>query len=168
MNRCCPNAVQESKSERVGLYWNEQGGFACLALLKITLSLHQCQRSHRWYNVYRGRTTPANTEETRSMQCTIWRMLWHGNMNVFWANAPSYDLNEVGLNTWFKLQLHIWLFKCPLFVLSKTEDSIVQTCMKMVQMDSLNFSDNFSYINYLIWGYGWISMIYWSLGHFLK
>ena len=35
MNRCCPNAVKESRSERVGLYRNEQGGFACLALLKI-------------------------------------------------------------------------------------------------------------------------------------
>ena len=29
------NAVKESGSERVGLYQNEQGGFACLALLKI-------------------------------------------------------------------------------------------------------------------------------------
>ena len=35
MNHCCPNAVKESRSERVGLYRNEQGGFACLALLKI-------------------------------------------------------------------------------------------------------------------------------------
>ena len=35
LNRCCPNAVNESRSERVGLYRNEQGGFACLALLKI-------------------------------------------------------------------------------------------------------------------------------------
>ena len=35
LNRCCPNAVKESRSERVGLYRNEQGGFACLALLKI-------------------------------------------------------------------------------------------------------------------------------------
>ena len=35
LNRCCPNAVKESRSERVGLYQNEQGGFACLALLKI-------------------------------------------------------------------------------------------------------------------------------------
>ena len=61
--RCCPNAVKESRSERMGFYRNEQGGFACLALLKITLSLHQCQRSHRRYNVYRGGTTPANTEE---------------------------------------------------------------------------------------------------------
>ena len=33
--RCCPNALKESRSERVGLYQNEQGGFACLALLKI-------------------------------------------------------------------------------------------------------------------------------------
>ena len=35
LNRCCPNAVKESKSERVGFYRNEQGVFACLALLKI-------------------------------------------------------------------------------------------------------------------------------------
>ena len=35
MSHCCPNAVKESRSERVGLYRNEQGGFACLALLKI-------------------------------------------------------------------------------------------------------------------------------------
>ena len=35
MNRCCPNALKESRSERVGLYRNEQGGFAFLALLKI-------------------------------------------------------------------------------------------------------------------------------------
>ena len=53
------------------LYQNEHGGFASLALLKIALGLHQCQRSHRRYNVYRGGTTPANTEETQSMQCTI-------------------------------------------------------------------------------------------------
>ena len=60
--RCCPNAVKESRSERVGLYRNEQGGFACLALLKITLSLHQCQRSHPRYHVYREGTNTGNTE----------------------------------------------------------------------------------------------------------
>ena len=26
MNLCCPNAITESRSERVGLYRNEQGG----------------------------------------------------------------------------------------------------------------------------------------------
>ena len=62
MNRCCPNAVKESRSERVGLYRNEQGGFACLAPLKITLSLHQCQRSHHRYHVYREGTDTGNTE----------------------------------------------------------------------------------------------------------
>ena len=35
MCRGCPNAVKESRSEGVGLYQNGQGGFACLALLKI-------------------------------------------------------------------------------------------------------------------------------------
>ena len=58
----CPNAVKESRSERVGSYRNEQGGFACLALLKIALSLHQCQRSHHRYHVYREGTNTGNTE----------------------------------------------------------------------------------------------------------
>ena len=52
---------------------------------------------------------------------------------------------------------------CP-----KQRTNIVQTCMKMVQMDSLNFSDNFSYIIYLIWSYGWISMNFRSLYNFLE
>ena len=63
MNRCCPNALKESRGERVGLYRNEQGGFACLALLKITLSLHQCQRSHRRYTSIERGQLPANTEK---------------------------------------------------------------------------------------------------------
>ena len=62
MIRCCPNAIKESRSERVGLYRNEQGGFACLALLKIALSLHQCQRSHHRNHVYREGASSGNTE----------------------------------------------------------------------------------------------------------
>ena len=110
----CPNAVEESRSERVGLYRNEQGGFACLALLKITLSLHQCQRSHHRYHVYREGTNTGNTEGNtiNAIQYDAWS--WHGKMNVFWANATSNRLNEVGLNTRFKFKLHMWLFKCPL------------------------------------------------------
>ena len=52
LKRCCPNAVKESKSERVGLYRNAQWGFACLALLQITMSLHRCHRTHRRNVVY--------------------------------------------------------------------------------------------------------------------
>ena len=51
-NRCCPNAVKERWSERVGLYRDAQWGFACLALLKITMSLHRCHRTHRRNVVY--------------------------------------------------------------------------------------------------------------------
>ena len=47
----------------MGFYRNEQGGFACLALLKITLSLHQCQRSQRRNIVYREGTDTGNKEE---------------------------------------------------------------------------------------------------------
>src|SRR3954470_8819265 len=65
LNRCCPNAVKESRSERVGLYRNEQGGFACLALLKITLSLHQCQRSQRRSSFYREGTNTGKQERAQ-------------------------------------------------------------------------------------------------------
>ena len=112
--RCCPNAVKESRSERVGLYQNEQGGFACLALLKITLSLHQCQRSHHRYRVYREGTNTDNTEKHNQCNAQYDAWSWHGKMNVFWANATSNRLNEVGLNTRFKFKLHMWLFKCHL------------------------------------------------------
>ena len=40
--------------------------------------------------------------------------------------------------------------------------------MKLVQMDRLHFFDNFSYINYFIWSYGRISMIFISLSQFLE
>ena len=40
--------------------------------------------------------------------------------------------------------------------------------MKIVQMDRLDFSDHFSYIIYLIWSYGWFSMIFRSFNYFLK
>ena len=56
----------------------------------------------------------------------------------------------------------LYLF-CP-----KQRTNIVQTCMKMVQMDRLDFSDHFSYINYFIWSYGWISMNFRSFRHFLE
>ena len=38
----------------------------------------------------------------------------------------------------------------------------------MVQMDRLDFSDNFSYINYFIWSYRLISMNFRSFSYFLE
>ena len=35
-------------------------------------------------------------------------------------------------------------------------------------MDSLNFSNNFSYIIYFIWSYGLFAMNFRSFNHFLK
>ena len=66
----CLNVVKESRSERVGLYRNEQAGFACLALLKMVV-LHRCHRTHRRNHVYREGTNTGNREEIQSMQCTI-------------------------------------------------------------------------------------------------
>ena len=53
-------------------------------------------------------------------------------------------------------------------ILPKQQGKLVLSCMKPLQMDRLNFSDNFSYINYFIWSYGWISMIFRSFKHFLE
>ena len=53
----------------MGLYRNEQGGYACLALLKIALSLHYCQRSQRRNNVYReGTITGKQGKPINAMQ----------------------------------------------------------------------------------------------------
>ena len=46
----------------MGLYRNAQAGFACLALLKISLGLHQCQRSQRRNHVYREGANTGNGE----------------------------------------------------------------------------------------------------------
>ena len=53
-------------------------------------------------------------------------------------------------------------------ILPKQQGKLVLSCMKPLQMDRLNFFDNFSYIIYLIWSYGWISMNFWSLNYFLE
>ena len=70
LNHCCPNAIKESRSERVGLYRNEQGVFAFLALLKI-IALHQCHQSHRRNVVYSEGTITGKQGRTPSMQCSI-------------------------------------------------------------------------------------------------
>ena len=62
MNRCCPNAVKESRSERVGLYRNEQGGFCLPGTSEGNIALHQCHRTHRRNHVYREGTNTGNTE----------------------------------------------------------------------------------------------------------
>ena len=76
-------------------------------------------------------------------------------MKLVWIHDSSSNSIYDYLNA-------LYLF-CP-----KQRTNIVQTCMKMVQMDSLNFSDNFSYIICFIWSYGWFYMIFRSLGYFLK
>ena len=113
--RCCPNAVKESRSERVGFYRNEQGGF-CLpgtsedniessSVSTITSSVSRLSRGDK-YRQHRREHNQCNA------QYDAWS--WHGKMNVFWANVTSNRLNEVGLNTRFKFKLHMWLFKCHL------------------------------------------------------
>ena len=91
----------------MGLYRNEQGGFACLALLKIALSLHQCQRPHHRYHVYREGTNTGNTEGNtiNAMHSMMHAMTWQYECVL--ANASSNKLNGVGLNTRFKFKLHM-------------------------------------------------------------
>ena len=93
-------------------------GFCLPGTSEDSIVLHWCHWSHRWNaSIERGQL-PATEKETQSMQCTIWCMLWHGNKNVFWANATSSRLNWVGLNPRFKFKLHMWLLKCHSFHLS--------------------------------------------------
>ena len=53
-------------------------------------------------------------------------------------------------------------------ILLKQQGKLVLSCMKPLQMDRLNFSDHFSYINLYIWSYGWFSMIFRSFNYFLE
>ena len=53
-------------------------------------------------------------------------------------------------------------------ILLKQQGKLVLSCMKPLQMDRLNFSDHFSYINLCIWSYGWFSMIFRSFDYFLE
>ena len=69
--RCCPNAVKESRSEKVGFYRNEQGGFCLPGTSEDCIALHLCHRTHRRNaSIERGQL-PATEKETQSMQCTI-------------------------------------------------------------------------------------------------
>ena len=47
MNHCCPNAVKEGRSKRVGLYQNEQGGFFLPGTSEDNIVLHRYHRSRR-------------------------------------------------------------------------------------------------------------------------
>ena len=92
----------------MGLYRNEQGGFACLALLKIALSLHQCQRSQRRSSVYREGTFTGKQGRTQSMRCN--NMMHDHDMATCWCfelMQLATKLNEVGLNPKFKSKLHM-------------------------------------------------------------
>ena len=53
-------------------------------------------------------------------------------------------------------------------ILPKQQGKLLLSCMKSFQMDRLNFSDNFSYINYFNLCYVWLSMNFWSFEPFLE
>ena len=92
----------------MGLYQNEQGVFTCLALLKIALSLHQCQRSHHRYHVYREGTNTGNTEGNTIN--AMHNMMHDHDMAICWCfelMQLATKLNEVGLNPKFKSKLHM-------------------------------------------------------------
>ena len=64
----------------MGLYRNEQGGCACLALLKISLGLHQCQRSQHRYNVYREGTT--SCKHKKNTINAMHNLMHHHDMSI--------------------------------------------------------------------------------------
>ena len=61
--------AKESRSERVGLYQNEQGGFACPGTSEDSIALHRCHRTHRRTHVYLEGTNTSKQGRTQSMRC---------------------------------------------------------------------------------------------------
>ena len=167
MSSCCPKCSKREQERESGIVWEWTRGFCLPGTSEDSIALHRCHRTHHRNVVYSEGTITGKQGRAQSMQCTIWCMIMTWQYVVIWANATSNRLNEVGLNLRFKFKLHMWRFKCQYMICPKQQPSVVLTCMKMVQMDRLDFSDHFSYINYFIWSYGWISMIFRSLGNFL-
>ena len=162
MNRCCSNAVKESRSERVRLYRKEQGGFACLALPKIVyLFISVIKLIVGTTSIERGQI-PATEKETQSMQCTIWCMLMTWQYEYVGLMPAKTERNEP---IWIK-DSNVSSFNIALLVhyliLLKQQGYFVLSCMKPLPMDRLNFSDQNSYINLFIWSYGVFSMNFWS------
>ena len=168
MNRCCPNAVKESRSERVGFYRDAQGGVACLTLLKISMSLHRWQRSQRRnHRLWEG-TLPTKQERNtfNAMQQT-WCMIWHVKA-LNWPNAIDSHITWSGIQIYTKFQLQHYLLNYPNHKMSYL---VMLSCWNMHDR-GINrfiwFSDHFSYINYFHPSYRLFSMIFRSFKHFLN
>ena len=82
MNRCCPNAVKENRSERVRLYQNEQGGFACQALMKIVyLFISVIELIVGTTSTERGQI-PATEKKHNQFNAQYDELSGHGKMSV--------------------------------------------------------------------------------------
>ena len=95
---------------------------------------------------------------------------WHGNMLRFeLMQLTTIKMKLVWTLGWNSNSICVGL-NAIYMICAKQQLYVVLTCMKMVQMDSLNFSDNFSYINYLIWvtvNFVWILEVYTTFWNFL-
>ena len=118
---CCPNAVKESRSGRVGMYRNAQGGFACLTLLKIVQLFIGVIESSSKPRLSRGENYRQTKRNTINAMQQLWCMIMSWQYAVDWANATSSKLNEVGLNPRFKFKLHMWRFKCHYMIWPKQQ-----------------------------------------------
>ena len=101
-------------SERVGLYQNEQGGFAFLALKIVQFFIGIIELIVSTSSTESGQT-PATEKEHNQCNATICCMNVTWQYVVVCANAAKTRLNEVGLNPRFKFKLHMWIFKCHLY-----------------------------------------------------
>ena len=129
------------------------------------LLLRQILRNGLRSRTYREGTVSAIKTQAYAI---IWCMNMAWDVMLFELMHLAFNLEEVHLNQRFKCNFNLSPFKCHkcVFIYTACIDGL--SCMKIVQMDRLNFSDNFSYINYFNLSYGWISMIFWSLNHFLE
>ena len=95
MNPCCPNAITESRSERVGFYRNEQGG--CLPGKSTREAL--LHRQVLWNVSGAGPIEKERCQQSKHkhMQhndaCT-----WHEDVMLFELMQLVFRLNEVHFN----------------------------------------------------------------------
>ena len=93
---------------------------------------------------------------------------WHVQMLVFGLMQDATKLVEAHLNQRFKCKFKMKHLKCPYYVFTYTA-CISWFFMHVTRINGfLAFFDHFSYINYFILSYGWIIMIFWSLGNILE
>ena len=150
----------------MGLYRNEQG-----VLLSWWSGIGILPFSWILVNILGGRTYHEEHIGTQSTHDDMQQYDACYDMAIWMCLGLMQAITERNELIWIKdsnISSLNMAFIVHYLILPKQQHKLVLSCMKSLQIDRLNFSDNSSYINYFIWSYGWISMNFWSLNYFLE